>query len=122
MALTTLVRGRSWRDDDTGLVFIFNGSHTTNVFDSNRRNVTMLTSGDQGRRGGASATEVRGHIVRWLRENRREIEMGHYRTRGTAGESIKTRWAEVRRLEKEGHPMKHPRAFVFGTGRPRKRR
>lgn len=41
---------------------------------------------------------------------------GLSRTRATSG-SVKARWKEVRRLEASGHPLKHPRAFVFGLDR-----
>jgi hypothetical protein len=42
---------------------------------------------------------------------------GHMRARG----SIRERWAEVRAAERAGRPMRHPRAFVFGTAAPRGR-
>ena len=46
------------------------------------------------------------------------MTLGEQRTRPNHGVgSIKERWREVRRLEASGHPLKHPRAFVFGSAR-----
>jgi hypothetical protein len=47
------------------------------------------------------------------------ILSGRARTRSVSRSS---RWAEVHRAEEAGHPIKHPRAFVFGTEPPRRRR
>ncbi len=52
---------------------------------------------------------------------RLEGQEGRGRRRHGAGpNTFKARWREVRRLAEAGHPLKHPRAFVFGTERPRR--
>lgn len=53
----------------------------------------------------------------------RVTHMGSSRRRHGAGPTgIKARWAEVKAAEAAGHPMKHPRAFVFGASTPKRRR
>jgi len=104
----------TWHDEATGLTFRWNGSHTTNVYDGDR-NVTMLSTGDFSKKA-ATSSQVTAHIRSWLRDFHEDIAGGRFRSRD--GDSIKARWRQVREAEAAGHPMAHPRAFVYAGGAP----